>query len=123
MIRILVLGMAVMAAHPSPLHLVAGNRVDRRVPQLEVLDWAALPRPAAFRPAMDPRLHAVHEVSGVARKYHGELLSLSRQRTKRLDRRAKRHPVVRRCGFRHPEVATDNLTRLGSHVLDERARA
>ena len=93
MIRVLVLRMPVMPTHPSPLHLVSLHGIHRRVPELEILDRSALPRPAATRPVANPRLHAVHEVARVAREHDAELLALSRQQSK-----ASRSPSEAPCG-------------------------
>src|SRR3989442_12132330 len=56
-VGVLVLGMAGVPAHPAPLHGVGGGGLYELLPQLQVLDRAALPLPAARLPVLHPCRH------------------------------------------------------------------
>src|SRR5687767_14423489 len=102
MVGVLVLGMAGVPAHPGPFDLVAGGLAVERLPELEVLDRAGLPLPAARLPSADPLGHSLHEILAVRDE---DDATRALQLLHRLDRALERHPVVGRRRVGDPEVA------------------
>src|SRR6266699_6717147 len=58
-VGVFVLGMAGVSPYPAPAHGVARFRLHQLLPQLEVLDRAALASPTPCLPILDPRRHAL----------------------------------------------------------------
>src|SRR5882672_4792797 len=93
---ILVLGMLGVPAHPAPLHVVRLGGLLELLPQLEVLDCAALAAPAARLPILQPLVHALHQVLRVGHVAHARVLPLAADPFQRRDRAGERHLVVGR---------------------------
>src|SRR4029077_3340154 len=61
-VGVLVLRVPAMTPDPGPLNVVQSGRPDQCLPQLEVLDLAALPLPAARHPRWRPLAGALAQV-------------------------------------------------------------
>src|SRR5690242_311903 len=107
-----------MAADPLPLHNVAAGFGDRRMPELEVLDLAALPLPTSCIPPMHPFGHPLHEILRIGREHDAESGSLTRNRAKGFDDTPKGHPIVRCRRLRDPVVESREALRRRVPVLD-----
>ncbi len=97
MIDVFVLGVAGMTAHPAPLdgQVVCGGA--ELEPQLEILDRATLPIPPPSRPAMNPFLHSLREVTAVGIENDS---SGSFETPEPLDGAAQSHAIIGGVGFR-----------------------
>src|SRR3990172_8816151 len=97
-VRVLVLRVAGVALDPRPRDVVGRRGLNQLLPQLEVLDGAAFPLPAARLPAPHPLAHAIHEVLGVRDIDDAGVPPLAADPLQRRDRACQGHLVVGRLG-------------------------
>ena len=111
-VGVLVLRMPGMTSKPGPLHVVLRLRRPQALPELQVLDRAALPGPAPRSPGVHPLADTPHQVLGVGDHQRLEPRALPAQDLERPGRPHERHPVVGRGGLVQVEVAPlDSATR------------
>src|SRR5574338_60752 len=93
-VGVLVLRVPLVAPHPGELYVVIAGAPDEFLPELEILDGAALPAPAARLPAGRPFADTLHQVFGVRDNEHPEPLPLGGERGERRDGAGQCHAVV-----------------------------
>src|SRR5688572_33505512 len=76
-VRVLVLGVAGVALDPGPRDGMRGGGLGELLPELDVLDGAALSLPAARLPSPYPFAHTLHEVLRVRDEYDVGVLPLA----------------------------------------------
>src|SRR5213075_1738007 len=110
-----------VAPDPAPRHGVRRGDLIELLPQLEVLDRAALAAPAAGLPVLEPFLHALHQVLGVRHVAYARVLPLPPDPLEGRDRAGERHLVVRRLRRALEEIPTRHA--VSRRRLDERGVA
>src|SRR6266545_4298349 len=120
-VGVLVLRVVGVAPDPAPFHGVRRGDLIELLPQLEVLDRAALAAPAASLPVLEPLLHALHQVLGVRHVAYARVLPLAPDPLERRDGAGERHLVVRRLRRALVEIPTRHA--VPRRRLDERGVA
>src|SRR5512141_1536251 len=123
MIRVLVLRLSVVSAHPVPLRLERRDGCNGALPEWKVFDGTTFASPSSRNPRRHPRPHSFDNVLRVTCEDDAELAFHFRQLAEGLDHRAKSHAIVggRRLG--NPVIPADELARFLVHEFDEPACA
>src|SRR5256884_8197774 len=103
-VGVFVLRVSRMALDPSPLDLVRRRGLDQLLPELLILEYAALALPAAGFPSGDPLAHAFDEVLRVRNVHDAGVLPLAANPFQGGDRSGQGHLVVGRLGGGFVEV-------------------
>src|SRR3989454_5277494 len=103
-VGVFVLRMPRVALDPVPGHLVRRRRLHQLLPQLQVLERAALALPATRLPSLHPLRHSLDHVGRVGHVQHPGTPPLPADPFEHCDGACERHPVVGRVGRALVEV-------------------
>src|SRR5881628_959237 len=117
-VRVFILDVLVVAAHPAPVHGVHGGDLRQLLPQVRVLERARLAAPATGCPATHPLVHAFDEILRVRHEAHVGMAPLAPHPFERSDRARERHLVVR--GLRRALVKVPARHAVPGRRLDQR---
>src|SRR5438309_2133495 len=103
LVRPLVLGVAGMAPHPVPFHIVQGRQLVEPLPQVDILHRLLVGgAPAAALPVMHPFRDPLRHVQGIGIDLYS---AWARQRLESADHRGELHAVIRGVGLAAIELA------------------
>src|SRR6266566_5387753 len=95
-VRVFVLDVLVVAAHPAPIDRVRRRHLLELLPQLCILERTRLPPPTPPLPVLGPLVHSLHEILGVGDILHDGVPPLAANPFERRDGAGERHFVVGR---------------------------
>src|SRR6185436_19361301 len=116
-VGVFILGVALVAPDPGPLDLVQTDGLGQVLPQLEILDRAGFPDPAAGGPAGSPFPHAFDQIFGIGDHEHTEAIALTGQNSECGNSPTEGHPVI--GGIRHVGEKVPALYLPAGSSLDE----
>src|SRR5947199_3432896 len=103
LVRPLVLGVAGMAPHPVPLHIVQGRQLVEPLPQVDILHRLLVGgAPAAALPVMHPFRDPLRHIQGIGIDLYS---AWALQRLESADHRGELHAVIRGVGLAAIELA------------------
>src|SRR5438552_5392390 len=120
-VRVFVLRVPRVALDPAPLDLVRRRGLDQFLPQVLILEHAALAFPASGFPPRHPLVHPFDEVPRVGNVHAAGVLPLAADPFQGSDRSGQGHLVVGRLGGGFVEVPPRQAVSGG--CLDQRAVA
>src|SRR5213075_164524 len=118
-VRVFVFHMLVVPAHPAPIHRMGARDLGQLLPEIQVLERAGLPPPAACFPSRQPLGHPFDEILRVGHEPDVGVSPLPPDPFERPDRAGERHLVVGRLGRALVEIPTRDA--VAGRRFDQRA--